>query len=533
MNVIGFSLLGLCFVIALGRIAWSNFSPALAGESADERVQIRFAHWQLEGGVRSAFDEIAERYMELHPEVEVVQLPIPDRIYPNWLITQLVGETAPELIQLGIAMNEERRARFFEPLTEMAELPNPYNAGTDLEGVPLVDTFIDGMQSGFSQALLEFYGAPVSAFSIRVFYNLELLKKITGSEELPKTYGDVLELAEKTRAYSKETGIDLVPIAGSKYNSPFMMERLFKSQTEQLADRVEPSFIASRSAINQLVESYHAGEWSLDSPEIRAGLGLLRELGDQMQPGFTQLSRDDATFYFVQELAVMIASGSWDATSITADADFPVAVGYIPVPEPGHPTGPFSLGGAADSFVDAGVIFGIPQGTKNAKVARDFLLFLVSQQMNQLFTDLSQWPPSVLGVEARDDAEVFTPFLEGYLGGFPFAFSGADTARVFAISLNKLIGPQGSVDSFIEVAQPLYGEAMKDDLTRRLKESVRAARRTDTTLGALSWQLLQNPDDEDIAHKLDLLLQSMHGTDQGILGTELSLERINSYENPQ
>ena len=89
---------------------------------------ITFAHWQLEPGVREAFDAIAEDYMRLHPKVQVKQMPIPGRVWKQWLRTQLVGGNPPDLIELANYHNtDEMLARYFVPLTKYLAERNPYN----------------------------------------------------------------------------------------------------------------------------------------------------------------------------------------------------------------------------------------------------------------------------------------------------------------------------------------------------------------------------------------------------------------------
>ena len=85
LNLIGLALVLVCFGLSLGRIV------ARAFRQEDTRVvtTIRFAHWQLESGIREAFDQLAADYMKLHPDVRVEQMPVPENIYANWLRTQL------------------------------------------------------------------------------------------------------------------------------------------------------------------------------------------------------------------------------------------------------------------------------------------------------------------------------------------------------------------------------------------------------------------------------------------------------------
>ena len=103
---------------------------------------IRLAHRQLEGGVREALDALAREHEKGNPGVRIKQIPIPERIYSNWLLTQLVGGTAPNIIQIGMGSTDERLARYFLPLTDLAKAPNPHNAGADLDGVTHFQEFL-------------------------------------------------------------------------------------------------------------------------------------------------------------------------------------------------------------------------------------------------------------------------------------------------------------------------------------------------------------------------------------------------------
>ena len=50
-----------------------------------------------------------------------------------------------------------------------------------------------------------------------------------------------------------------------------------------------------------------------------------------------QVNREDATFLFAQERALMIVSGSWDISTFQKQCQFPIAVAEIPLPTRGHP----------------------------------------------------------------------------------------------------------------------------------------------------------------------------------------------------
>jgi len=510
LNGIGIGLLAICFVAALGRILW----PKERGSTGEDVVTIRIAHWQLETGVREALEAMAREYEKLHPDVRIQQIPIPERIYTNWLITQLIGGTAPDIIQIGIGMTEERIARFFVPITELVEQPNPYNKGTALEEVPMRNTFFDGMQGGYQENLLEYYSVPLSGTSIRVYYNLELLKEITGSDKLPTSYREFIDLCKTTAAFAKANKRTIVPIAGSKYNGPLLMSALFSSQTQKLMDKLSPTgVLLSDSALT--AEWFAENKWTPNSPEVLSGLKLMREVSEFLSPGFMQLQRDDATFYFVQGRSLMICSGSWDSTSIQSQAPFAVGVGRIPFPTPDDPIyGPFTKGRISEAGTLSAVNFGLVRSSANPAIAQDFLLFLGSQPANRVWTNVSRWIPSVVGVEPHPAAAPFQPLMDGYAPGFPLP-NQADAARVYNTNINDLFGPEGSPQKFADRLAEGLLEAQKSDLARIIRSTSMNSKRRDTVVASLAVQQAKDPGNTQLAEKLDEALQSIASIERG------------------
>jgi len=513
LHTIGISLLALCFVISLGRIAMLRLGERT--ESGDKVIEIRLAHWQLEGGIRESITAMAAEYMKLHPGVRITQISIPERIYPNWVITQLVGGTAPDLIQVGYGSTDERLARYFVPLTDLAQSPNPYNKGTRLENTPLRDTFSDGMEGGFNPNLLEYYAVPLTGFSIRLYVNQDLLQEITGSKKLPETYEELIELAKRVKEFSRNQR-PIIPIAGSRYNSPKLMDNLFASQTQKKLIELGP--VGTLSAVSQrTTEALMDGDWGLDSPEVRSGLELMREIANEMQPGFMQVSRDDASFYFVQGRALMIVTGNWDATSISQQATFPFAVTKIPLPSKQHPRfGPNVLGAFSEAGRNDGLCIGLSQNSQHPEVAADFLRFLASQPANQLFTDISQWLPSVVGVEPAKLAKAFAIQSEGYSPGFALMNFGPDSNRLIVNNYNHLVGPGGSVDEFVEAIRPNFISDRLKDLKRQELEAMNGIRRMDVQFAALAELARANPEDERAQTKLEMIAAAMSGRERGL-----------------
>jgi raffinose/stachyose/melibiose transport system substrate-binding protein len=481
------------------------------------RVTVRFAHWQLEAGVAEGFDRLARDYERLHPHVRIEQLRIPERVFAQWAITQLIGGTAPDLIELGFNIDTLLKARHFEPISRFIDAPNPYNAGTPLAGQPWRNTFVDGLDSGFDEKLGDYYGIPSFFATIRVYFNRDLLREITGGDRAPATFDELIALCEQTRAFAAKTGRALVPIAASRDNAPYLLDELFAAQSQKLVHSFNPlrKMMPSQDGF---FGGYLAGGWNFETPAIRSGLTLMREMGQYLQPGFLQLRREDAMFHFCQGKALLVAAGSWEATGLRAQSRFPLGVFRLPVPGPDHPRfGAHTWGRTAESggrSAESGGRrttgpFGLYQGSKHPEVALDFLRYLSSQRAHQTFIDLSGWLPVVTGVTPPEAMKEFAPHAEGALGGLSLRW-GAEILRITENNWHVLFAPQGGVDAFVAEVAPRYREAMAADMRRRDRRSFQQLMLGDSSLEAVRQLAARQPDDPVQQFKLESLLQTQN-----------------------
>jgi raffinose/stachyose/melibiose transport system substrate-binding protein len=527
MNLIGLGLLLACVGASLFGVMTRRSEEKQSGKTT-----IRFAHWQLEGSVREAFDRAVRAYEALHPDVKIEQMAIPDRIYKNWLKTQLIGGTAPQIVQIGgsAGVTDETLAREFLPLGSYLEDPNPYNAGTDLAQIPWRETFLDGLQvsPAYNESLIDHFGISMSMFTIRLFYNKELLQKISGSETPPEDLDGFLALCRKASTYRDESGLGVVPIAGSKYNAPFLSNALFETQTQRLAFELDRRKRLANSPEDQALD-HLAGRWTWQTPGVESGLSLMQALGQFMQPGFLQLGRDDATFYFAQSRALMIATGSWDASSIRAQAPFEVGVCAIPLPSPSDPHyGQNMLGRPSEAGTGTAAALGVVRSAPHTEVAIDFLRFLGSRQGNQIFASASGWLPAIDGVEPAPEAKPFQPYLEGFIRGFrPSLNMGADTTRAIENNIFRLVNPQGSVAGFTKAVEAPYRLGLESDLRRKLRDGARRLVAKDSQTVALSI-LSQAPEGASAAAlRLNRLLESQNDEESRYYHVRRAMKRLN------
>lgn len=522
LHTIGFSLLILCFAVAMVRVFQQR-----AKDSDPNIVTVRFAHWQLESGLRDAFDVVGQAYSKQHPGVRIEQLAIPERTYAQYYRTQLIGGTAPDIFAIGIGSSDEILARYFSPLTSFLEQPNPYNEGTELEGIPWRDTFIDGLNAKYNQNLLDYFMVTSAMFTLRVYYNLELWEEILGPRPIPNSYEDFVELCREVQAFALETGRSILPMAASKYNGPQFTEKLFEGQTQKLKLALDTTHVQNTGNA-ELALSYLRGEWSMDTPSIRSAVALSHEVAQFMTPGFSQLGREDATFYFVQGRALMIASGSWDSTSLRSQAPFDIGVFAVPLPTREHPEyGPYVLGPASEGDVSTEGSFGIVRQSPHFAIALDFLQFLTSRPGNQIYADNSGWLPSIVGVTPDPQIEPFMPVIDGEMRGFNLKLGdlGANTKGLYDNSTALLERREGTV-IYLKAMDGRLDKAIRDDLDLRLRSNRHNTVRQDTTIGALASLDRLGATAQDPLAKVIEVMEAQNGQEAETYRIEQELEFI-------
>lgn len=476
-------LLGGTFALSLWQIIGSRVV-----RDPDVTV-IRIAHWLLHSGMREAFDEAGRDYEALHPEVQVEQIAVPIKGWPSWARTQLIGETAPEL--LGVTgLSSATQTRYLIPLSGYLEDPNPYNVGTELEGVAWRDTFVDGLSNAvvFNRDLGEHFSMMLQTVSMRLFVNLDLLEAVTGSRQPPQNYDELRSLARALKGYNTEHGSNIVPIASCKPYSESLFEQVIPQMTQKLAMELSPGHELVMSKLN-VSECLLDGSMSYRTPDVMAALSLLKELGDMMQPGFLQMQREDSHFHFFQQGAVMIYTGSWDYGTLRAESPFEVEAIRLPLPGPDDEVyGEFVLGPVAESSVGPEAVFGIPRSAGNREIAIDFLRFLTSQATSKKFCDRSQRISAIVGVIPPPEQRALLRMTEGDLGGLDVSFrnfSTGHTYNLFSRNTYRMLGAEGSVEAFVAAIETEVLTATRNDMIAQVKNNRRIIREADTRIGLL------------------------------------------------
>ncbi|OGV51798.1 MAG: hypothetical protein A2017_18825 [Lentisphaerae bacterium GWF2_44_16] len=344
MSYIGLAILLVCYLGAI----WNVLK--VKNEEID-KTTIRLCHWQLEAGYRDAMDEMIKLYEKTHPKVKIIQIPITERAYGQWVTTQLLGRTAPDLIEIGGFDTKLYLGRYFVPLTDELRKPNPYNKDNPLlRNVPWMDTFVDSLQGSYMPDLLDYYMVGMNQGSVRIFYNKDIFRRILKTDKEPKTLSEFLNYCKKIQNYVAQKNAEaekynqkvmrnlkwwqklpfaplklkekapLVPIASNRYNINTYKGRYLAMFTADKYLELDVNFDGSLKDGRELLLAFLNGDLTFDDPKMEAGIETVRDMAKYFAPGFMSIERMDSGFAFVQGRAAFITSGSWDAKSFIGQA---------------------------------------------------------------------------------------------------------------------------------------------------------------------------------------------------------------------
>jgi raffinose/stachyose/melibiose transport system substrate-binding protein len=495
-------------LVVLAVFAWSAYVIATrrAEEAPQDTITLRIGHWQLESGVRDGLSALAADYQgvwrkqwesggknaegrqwrQLYPDkpnVRVLQDAIPETTYGQWVSTQLMGGTAPDMMEIWLGLPypiwRNYLGRYFVVLDSYADRPNPHNAGTDMEGVPLRKTYKDGMRGAFVEELQAFMNIPVSQFAVRIFYNRHLLRKLTGLAKPPTDYRAFLAACEKIRSQKTPQGKPYTPIAASAYHFNMWETMLFNAMTYGATRRIDfnrDCFVGN----DEVYVGFETGRVSFDFAPYRGKFQMAREVSGYFQNGYTGLNRDDAVFLFAQEKAVFITTGTWDARSLEEQArgKFEVGVAEFPLPQPADPAYGHIIEGPIYERPGSAACFGIVRTSKYPDVAADFLLFVASKRGNEKLNAYFGWIPAIKDTRKDPLLEDFEPHLEGVYDAMNMNLGGETYIKWLQVFSKYKVDPQYSTDDLAKEFLEFYRQRAPRDwkeLQKQWRDEIQAS----------------------------------------------------------
>lgn len=515
--ILGLATVG--FGVSIWRIALPKWE-----EKQNDIITLRFCHWQLEPGVRRAFDALVKDYEALHPHIRVKQIAIPGRIYRQWGSTQLVGGSPPDLMQIGQGLSRGFFFDDFVPITSHVNSPNPYNAGGPLADMPWRNTFHDGMNGSFDPKTMECFGASLCNNTVRIFCNREMFRAVSGSDTFPTTFAEFRQLNEQLQAYNQEKGTSISLIAGSKFSALIFFRNLAATQTQKLGSRLNPlmDFPINDTDFNL---SYLEGAWDFRNPAIQQGTRLISEAATMMSPGFAQAEGDQAHLRFTQGHAMLMVLSSLQATGIIEGAPFNVSIHRIPQPQVSDPNyGPQMRGPIAESALRTYGAFGITRHSAHPEEALDFLRFITSQESCRKFSRLSRNLPTVIGIEPAEEMRPFLPNMQGFPAG-PDLKSTSEVLALVEQNRHLLAPPISSPEHYLAKLEVGIKEAMFTDISRVIRSNFFSVRIVEPSIGANLQLAADHPKDQELISKLSIQLGAQNDIEATAYYTQMRLRK--------
>ncbi|MFA6715535.1 MAG: extracellular solute-binding protein [Victivallales bacterium] len=512
---IGLILAGLFYLVACVIVFVNNSGGKLLAPS---QKTITFAHWNLEDGFREGYAEAIQRFEDYKAKqgqkVKVIQTTVPFRGYPQWFLTQLIGGTPADVIKLS--GSSEQHNQYFVPLSAYIGKPNPFNRGTPFESVPWKDTFLDNMNGGLNADYGEYYGIGINSATYRVYVNLDLLEKATGSRKMPDTLTEWLTVCEKLKEYGEKIGKPIIPIGVRGFDKRTLNYLFYYYFSQMNSDLNEDmSGNCSPRAENAKIFEALAGN-RLSREKILAAADIIKQIGQYFCKGFTATDQEQTKFLFFAGNVGFFPEGTWNAYSMVKNSPFEVGIAEIPVIGDDHEYSKYFVGRPTEQGLGVGGLFGIPKASKNFSMALEFLQFTTSWKINQMImADYCKWLPAVKKAEYKGILKYCQPQLgSGQRMICPPFYASIGTWRKMLESLETIIinneNEAGKIfwRDFIERI-PLEIEEIEDTITatRRTMLSIEKQRSAIAVAGLVTD--LQAEAEKRLENRYELILESL------------------------
>jgi len=372
-NWVALGILIIAYIFSAGRF----LILSAQNESTEDKKIVRVVHWQLEPGYREALEWAMDKYNNLphvkEAGVQVVQIPLPTRVYNQFMNVHLISGTAPDIAAAGFTsmISGNAIARFYASLGDYVNEPNPYNAEEFLSkeldpklreylaNEPWKETFLDGMEGGWKPELNDYYSVPISNLGgLRFYYNMTLVKQgktfireaikqspqpawlqqcwlreVDGetygylpdnqrlrdwlaSDDIPQTLGQLILFCYAIQAMAEEENIThLVPISVGNVTGGDPIFGYQGGFLYQLRDNLDHDGTAGISGL-EAVDGLKRGVWSFDDHAMLAFVDFAKTMVQFYPAGYQGLDREQIQRRFVSGDAALFSSGSWDAAGV-------------------------------------------------------------------------------------------------------------------------------------------------------------------------------------------------------------------------
>ncbi|MEM7134544.1 MAG: ABC transporter substrate-binding protein [Chloroflexota bacterium] len=258
--------------------------------------------------------DLEAQYEEAHPDVDIEFISDIPTGYDEWLVTQLSGGTAPEIVwyQRGwIARDYEKG--WFNNLDPYLAQPNPYVEGSDT----WKDTFQGPVIASGTAPDGHIYLITGDLVGTGFFYNKTVFEEV--GVEVPETWDVYLEVQQALRDAGKipfSVSYDLaggVPLYGS-WTTRVFQDVLYDHKMSEISGGavVERTWKPGENLQPPaMVRAIRDGTYAATDPEWLEMLNLMKEWSVHYPEGFWALPSDDVFRLWSEGEAAVAWLGSW------------------------------------------------------------------------------------------------------------------------------------------------------------------------------------------------------------------------------
>lgn len=445
--------LSVIFVSACGNVGVeentdSTEKQTQESEAGEEKVTLRYAYWgstfeneQMQG--------IAAKYEELHPDVDIECIYIPNADYTTKLTAMIASEDEPDIAHLFISdygtWGEQGR---FANVGELLDKDERYS----------VEDFIPNTFLELSDGTIA--ARTISNELIQLYYNVDLFEEL-GVEPLPTSPEEALTWDEFVETCQKLT----VDVNGNNALSPdFDPDKIVTYGIDfQKTSTVWSAFVYQNGGT---ILSEDGSEYNLDDP---ASIDAIQKLSDLINvyhvapDPLTSANANMSTTSALQTGQVaIICDGTWSNLDLSSiDINYDVAC--LPKME------------GEQSFVTATSACAIFDTCENIDVAWDFYMFLVDPENAIDLYSSGLWMP--LMMKYYEDEEMIAKWAAPGTTNHTEGFRGS---AVEYTNYNNYLVPEMSVKGWTKIEAAIassldsvwLGEQSAEEVLTGIKSTV-------------------------------------------------------------
>ena len=179
---------------------------------------------------------------------------------------------------------------------------------------------------------------------------------------------------------------------------------------------------------------------TVDAKRFLAFVDVLQDVGQFFGKGFTAVDLEQSKYLFVSGDICFFPEGTWNAYSLINNTPFEIGIMRFPPINGAHRHAGYFTGIKTESGIGAGGSkFGITKATKHFDIALEFIQFLTSYEINQLFVSYPKWGPAVKFAKYDKEMEPFAPNFMGNRNVHNPLWLGNNSVRKFKELLEEII----------------------------------------------------------------------------------------------